>query len=150
MAARESGTERVLPAMFREPPAIFCGTKLSSVSAGLADGILWIRIWNEPQGEDIVGCIRQALDTGLLTTGADTIVDLTNFRGIVDWGAIHAVRDMAPWGLGRARQARIAYVSTDRMVGALIKLAAGLFPSGRHRLFVEHAAALAWLRDTGP
>jgi hypothetical protein len=146
MAVRGTGAERDLAAVQNDPPVIFCGTKVSSVSAGLTDGILWIRVENEPTGADVAGCIRQALDKGLLATGADTIVDLTRFRGVVDWGAVHAIRDMAPWGSGQARQARVAYVSTDRMVATLIKLVTSLFPSARHRLFTDYADALAWLR----
>lgn len=132
------------------PPAIVCGTKAGGVSAGQGPGFVWIRIKQEPAGTDLVDCIRQAHATGLLPVAANTLVDLTDFHGVVDWSAIHAVRDMARWGEGSNAKPRVAYVSKDRMFAALIRLVTGLFPSARHRLFASHADALAWLQASSP
>jgi hypothetical protein len=132
------------------PPAIVCGTSAGRVSAGQGPGFVWIRVDAEPTGADLVGCIGQGREMGLLTRSEPVIVDLTGFRGVVDWSAIHAVRDMGAWGEGSGAAAstaktRIAYVTKDRMFAALIRLVAGLFPQQRHRLFATCDEALAWL-----
>jgi hypothetical protein len=132
------------------PPAIVCGTKAGGVSAGQGPGFVWIRVEEEPSGADLMACIRQAHDTGLLPTATNTLVDLTDFHGVVDWSAIHAVRDMAPWGDASMAKPRVAYVSKDRMFAALIRLVTGLFPRARHRLFGNIADALAWLGAPPP
>lgn len=136
------------------PVAIDCGTKAGGVSAGQGPGFIWIRVYAEPTGADLVGCIGQGRATGLLTRGEPVLVDLTAFRGVVDWSAIHAVRDMDAWGEGSgaaepAGKIRIAYVTKDRMFAALIRLVAGLFPKQRHRLFATCHDALAWLHGRG-
>lgn len=146
MPTRDAGPHEDLSAGPFGPAAIVCGDKAGSVSAGQGPGFVWIRVVEEPKGEDFVGCIRLARETGLLTnSGANTLVDLTGFHGVVNWDAIHAVRDIAPWGQGAPAPRRIAYVSTDRMFAALVRLVAGLFPDVRHRLFKTREDALAWL-----
>ncbi len=130
------------------PPAIVCGSGGGRVSAGLADGVLWIVVENEPTGHDIVSCLRQARETRLIATSSDTLVDLTRFKGVVDWDALHLINQMAPWGLGWTRPPRIAYVSRDRLFGAVIRAVGGIFTSARHRLFRDGADALAWLRQS--
>ena len=132
------------------PPAIVCGTKAGGVSAGQGPGFVWIRVYEEPTGDDLVGCIRQGRETGLLTRGERVLVDLTAFRGVVDWGAIHAVRAMDRWGEGSGEKTRVAYVTKDRMFAPLIRLVTGLFPKTRHRLFGTYDAGLAWLRAGRP
>ena len=144
---QNSGSEQQGPgAKAAGPPAIVCGSSFGSVSATVTGGILWVAVENEPSGDDIVSCLRQARDTRLFGTCADTLVDLTRFTGVVDWEALHQVREMAPWGLGWSRPPRVAYVSRDRLFGAVIRAVGGVFTSARHRLFRDQAAALAWLR----
>ena len=128
------------------PPTIVCSSSFGSVSASLNGGLLWVVAENEPSGDDIVSCLRQARDTRLFGTCADTLVDLTRFTGVVDWQALHLIREMAPWGLGWSRPPRIAYVSRDLMFGAVIRAVGGVFTSAHHRMFRDQAAALAWLR----
>ena len=74
-----------------------------------------------------------------------TLVDLTNFRGPIDWSAIYAIQRMAPWGSGARGRSRVAYVSRDRMFGIVLKLIAGLFRRTRHRLFADEPDARGWL-----
>lgn len=149
MSTRDTGPEAGPSAGPFGPPAIICGTKAGGVSAGQGPGFVWIRVEEELAGADLVACIRQARESGLLPTATNTLVDLTRFHGVVDWSAVHAVRDMAPWGDGTKTKPRVAYVSKDRMFAALIRLVTGLFPRARHRLFGNVADALAWL-EAGP
>ncbi len=59
-------------------------------------GILWIDVAGEPEGMDIVDCLRAALADGRLTGSMPTLVDLTGFVAVLDWAAIRAVHTLAP------------------------------------------------------
>ena len=54
----------------------------------------------DPPGTALVRSLREAVDAGLVHKNMQTLVDLTNFTGSVDWGALQAIRKMAPWGEG--------------------------------------------------
>lgn len=125
-------------------PTIRIARGRGGVAAWVDGGILWVQVAGEARGEDLLACIRQSLDDGLLRTGMPTLVDLTGFNGVVDWASIHAIRDLAPWG--GAPAPRIAYVARDTWMSMLLKIIRTLFPRARHRLFLGHIAALAWLR----
>jgi hypothetical protein len=146
VAIQEPGAKDLQPLPGQDPPTIFCGNKFGSISAAISQEILWIQVEAEPTGADLVGCMQQAHASGMFALSAGTLVDLTAFRGVIDWRAIYAVRDMAAAGIGREPQSRVAYVSQDRMFGTLMRLLSGLFPNARHRLFSNAAAAVAWLR----
>ena len=122
-----------------------CGAATDSVTLVVNDGILDIRLEHEPRGEDLVRCLQRALDAGLMKYSMPTLVDLTNFRGQIDWSAIYAVQRMAPWGTGARGQSRVAYVSRDSMFKLVMKLIVGLFPYTRHRLFADEPEARDWL-----
>jgi hypothetical protein len=124
---------------------IVCGSNEGSVSLDFIDGILWVLVEGEPSGEDLLACIKQALETGLLKLNMSTIVDVTRFTGTVDWRSVRAIKDLAPWGTGGTEQPKIAYVARDDVFSMLIRILCALFPRCRHRLFLDKAEALKWL-----
>jgi hypothetical protein len=121
------------------------GSNEGSVSLDFIDGILWVLVEGEPSGDDLQSCIKQALDAGVLGLNMNTIVDVTRFTGTVDWQAVRAIKDLAPWGTGGIEQPRIAYIARDDVFGMLIRIICALFPRCHHRLFLDKTVALEWL-----
>src|SRR5690349_15487439 len=97
--------------------------------------LLFVDLVGEPSGPDMVDCFRRALDSGALKTSMRTLVDLTDFRGTVDWAAIDAIARMAPWGRGTPGAARVAYVVRNAPFVMLIKAAWARFPLVSYRIF---------------
>ncbi|MBV8169726.1 MAG: hypothetical protein JO021_23270 [Alphaproteobacteria bacterium] len=108
---------------------------------------LFVDLVGEPSGADMVACFRRALDSGRLTPSMRTLVDLTEFRGTVDWAAIDAIARMAPWGRGTPGAARVAYVVRNAPFMLLIKAAWARFPLASYRVFFSRDEAMVWLAD---
>jgi hypothetical protein len=107
--------------------------------------LLFVDLMGEPSGPDMVDCFRRALDSGALKPSMRTVVDLTEFRGAVDWAAIDAIARMAPWGRGTPGAARVAYVVRNAPFVTLIKAAWARFPLVSYRIFFSRDEALVWL-----
>ncbi len=128
--ARATGTDRV----------ISHGPRSGQISLKITPQHLLILVEGEPDGKELTACFRDAM-AGKAKIEMPTLVDLTRFRGQVDWGAIRAVRDMAPWG-----KSLVAYViNPDSMFDMVLKILGVIFGNAQHRRFGNHAEALAWL-----
>ena len=114
------------------------------ISLRLEAGVLRVTLEGEPPGEYFVDSFREGVNRGLARPGTPTLVELTRFRGVVDWSSIVMVRALAPWG--KANGSPVAYVGLDSMLGMLVNIAATLFPASRHRLFASEIEAMEWLR----
>ena len=123
---------------------IWSGTRADHVALKVAHGILWVSLEGEPRGEDLRFCFERALATGTITTSMRTLVDLLRFTGAVDWPSIHAIKDMAAWGMDG--QSRVAYLTRDTMFAVLLRALVDFFPRTRHRFFQDRDQALVWLR----
>ena len=122
------------------------GNSAGRISAELVDGILVIRAEDDPPGESLLALFGRGVKKGWITPDMPALVDLTRFTGSVDWAAVRAVREMAPWGDGAPGRSRVAYLIPDSEFNLLIRIAAALFTRTRHRAFLECAAAMEWLR----
>ena len=111
----------------------------------IKDEILWVFVDKEASGEDLTSCFTRAMHDGWLDTSMRTFVDLTTFTGAVDWASVRAVSEMAVWGSGRTSHSRVAYLVRDGQFGALVKIAAALFPLSAHRPFYDPGEAINWL-----
>jgi len=110
-----------------------CGRRLLVAVAGEPPGHLWLAPFQE-------GVARN-----LLFPGMRTLVDMTRFRGVVEWQAIAKLRKLAPWGTEADHPSRIAYLLREQGAAILIKAAGALFPGTEHRGFTEHRTAVEWL-----
>jgi len=130
------------------PPvgAITRGTAENGVSLRVEDGLLQISIHGDPPAGGLVDCFREAFATGTVAESMPVLVDLTRFSGRVDWPSIRAIGDLTPWGHDRSRSPRVAYLSDSPWFGALLKVAAALYPRTAHRRFDDASTARDWLR----
>ena len=117
------------------------------VSIELSNGILKVTVEGEPPGECLVTVFRRGIADGWVTPSMPALVDLSRFIGAVDWAAVRAVKDLAPWGTGLTGPSRTAYIVRNSMFGTLILAASALFVTAHHRAFTTEADALAWLRS---
>jgi hypothetical protein len=109
------------------------------------DKILWILVEREARAEEILSCLKEALQCDWMKLSMPTLVDLTRFTGAVDWSAIRTVSQMARWGTDSNEVARVAYLVRDGQFNAIVKIVAALFPLSAHRPFSNPEHALAWL-----
>jgi hypothetical protein len=125
----------------------------------MQSGVFWVKLEQDPKGDDIVACFAEARSSGLLSGPTPTMVDMLNFNGSIDWGAITAVRNLVPWerqhdsapGSRRAFTARCAYISIDPLLAPVIKILCDLFGGSRHRQFRDPEQGLLWiLQDEAP
>ena len=96
----------------------------------------------------IVDLFKQALAEGTMHPNMVTLLDLSSFTGGVDWTAIHAIIELAPWGTGAGRASKVAYVNKSAWFSAMIKLTSVLFPKTEHRQFSSVHHALQWLHSS--
>lgn len=134
------------PSPLPSAAAITRGTAQDGVTLRVEDGVLHIAILGDSPPGGLVDCFREAFATGVVAESMPVLVDLTRFRGRVDWPSIRAIGDLTPWGRDHTRSPRVAYLSDSPWFGALLKVAAALYPRSTHRRFDDARAALAWLR----
>jgi hypothetical protein len=124
-----------------------CGGS-NRVTLTVEGDFLRVEVAGEALDESIVDCFREAIAAGAVRPNMVTLVDLSNFNGSVDWSAIHAVANLAPWGTGAGRASKVAYVTKSAWFAALLKLVSVVFPKSQHRQFSSINHAIQWLRDT--
>jgi hypothetical protein len=129
------------------------GNARGSVTLQVKSGIFWVKITEDPRGEDLVACFREARQNRLLTGPMPTIVDILEFNGTIDWSAIGTIREMMSWEAGgqpidvkaTGILARCAYLSTDPLLAPVIKILCDLFGRTRHRQFRSPEQAMIWV-----
>lgn len=132
---------------------IRCGTARGSVTLEVKSGVFWVKVAQDPRGQDLVAAFQQARQQRLLTGPMPTIIDMLDFNGSIDWAAIGAIRDMTPWERNRLPGrddekpilARCAYISEDALLAPVIKIICDLFGRARHRQFRNPEQALLWV-----
>lgn len=107
---------------------------------------LRIDVVGEALDDGIVSCFREALAAGTIHPNMMTLVDLSNFKGGIDWSAIHAIASLAPWGGGSGPAPRVAFVTRSAWFAAMLKIASILFPKSECREFSSVANAIRWLQ----
>jgi len=122
------------------------GTAQDGVSLHVEGGLLHIRILGDAPAGGLADCFREALATGVITDSMPALVDLTRFSGRVDWQSVRQISDLVPWGRDETRSSRVAYLSDSPWFGAILKVAAALYPRTAHRRFDDAPTALEWLR----
>lgn len=110
-----------------------------------ASGRQHVLVEGEPEGRFLADCFRDGLACNCLNKSAPTLVDLRNFIGAIDWGAIENVSSMATWGSHGDERSHVAYVLRNDEFEMLIKIARELFPHTEHRTFRNLGEAIAWL-----
>jgi hypothetical protein len=149
------------------------GNAAGRVTLRVEHGVLWLKLEQDPHGSDVVECLERALAQGWLTTGMPILVDMLDFNGNIDWGAVRAIREIMPCagairaegaraqglpasGAGaegqaratvdRATQAgRVGYVTRDPMFAPVLRIIRDLFTRSRHRQFRDPEPALLWV-----
>ena len=81
------------------------------VTLSVSGDFLRIDVVGETLDDGIVGCFREALAAGTIHPNMMTLVDLSDFKGGIDWSAIHAIAGLAPWGSGSGPAPRVAFVT---------------------------------------
>jgi hypothetical protein len=120
----------------------------NSVTLTVTGTFLRIDVSGETLDSGIVGCFRQALAEGVMRPNMMTLVDLSNFKGGIEWSAIHTIAGLVPWGSEPGPAPRVAFVTRSAWFAAMLKIASVLFPKSEHREFASAANAVRWLRDT--
>jgi hypothetical protein len=132
-------------------PAIahLCGEEQpsGSVKLKISGRKLLITFAGEPPGHLLLELFQDALARELLSPGMQTLVDMTQFIGVVDWQALTKLRGLASWETDTAPPPRTAYLLRENGAALLVKAAAALFPASEHQIFAERAAAIAWLES---
>jgi hypothetical protein len=129
------------------------GNVRGRITVWITSGVPWVKLEQDPKGDDIVACFAEARSSGLLNGPTPAMVDLLSFNGSIDWTAITAIRSLIPWerqhnGASEGRRtytARCAYVSTDPLLAPVIKIICDLFGRSRHRQFRDPEQALLWV-----
>ena len=129
------------------PLPIIEGSGADRISIRLVDGILRISVEHEPPGECILVAVSKGIAAGWIRPNMLALVDLTRFTGSVDWAAMRAVKDLAPWGAGPTGRSRVAYLVRNDVFRFLIRATAALFMRTQHRTFRTEADALVWLNS---
>ena len=130
------------------PAQVFSGGAHGNrVSLTITGDFLRVDVTGEALDPGIVGCFREALAQGAIRPNMLVLVDLSDFAGGVDWAAIHAIVDLAPWGSEAGRASKVAYVNKSVLFSAMIKLISVLFPRTQHRQFSGVHHALQWLQQ---
>jgi hypothetical protein len=119
----------------------------NNVALSVTGDFLRIDISGEALDSGIVGLFRDALAEGTMRPNMMTLVDLSNFKGGIDWSAIHAIAGLAPWGSGPGPMPRVAFVTRSVWFAAMLKIASILFPKSEHREFSSAANAIRWLQS---
>ena len=117
------------------------------VTLSVTGDFLRIDVSGEALDNGIVGCFHQALVEGVMRPNMMTLVDLSSFKGGIDWSAIHAIAGLAPWGSESGRAPRVAFVTRSVWFAAMLKIASVLFPKTEHRDFASAANAIRWLQE---
>ena len=127
------------------PEHIFTRTNGSNrVTLRISGNLICVEIVGEALDYSLVECFREALSCGVVGLNMQSLVDLSHFNGTIDWGVLHAVFDLAPWGTDPG-PARVAYVTRSTWFKALLKLVSVLFPRNQHRQFPDAESAMRWL-----
>jgi hypothetical protein len=119
-----------------------------SVTLSIDGDFLRVDVAGELLDGGIVTCFREALAAGRIHPNMMTLVDLSDFKGGIDWTAIHTIAGLAPWGTAPGPAPRVAFVTKSVWFSAMLKLASILFPATQHRQFSGTRNAMLWLRAT--
>jgi hypothetical protein len=111
---------------------------------------LLIILEGEPDADMIVEGLKTGLAAGWLRLSMWTLVDLTNYMGVIDWGALKRLSEIAAWGRVSPEKSAVAYVVRNNEFGLIIKAISALFGRTRHRAFSMRADAVIWLMEKAP
>lgn len=120
------------------------GDSSNTVSIAVRSDRMLVVLEGEPDVRTIVECLQSGLDQGWLRLSMRTLVDLRRFFGVVDWGALKGLEDLAAWA-SDGRESRAAYLVRNDAFHFIIRAIAGLFLHTRHKVFTSREAAVAWL-----
>ena len=117
------------------------------VTLSIDGDFLRVDVSGDGLDDSIVDCFREAIAAGAVRPNMVTLVDLSDFNGGVEWGAVHAIAELVPWGSEIGRASLVAYVTKSAWFAALLKLVSVLFPKSQHRQFSGVNHAIQWLKD---
>lgn len=123
-------------------PAIAVSSPTGAVSLQVCGAVTLIEVAGEPNGSQLVACLRSGIEQRRMRPPLPVLVDLTEFTGAVDWSAIGKVARLSR---AHARGTRVAYLVRNPAFALLVKAAAMRFPRSLHRSFLDRRSALAWL-----
>lgn len=103
-----------------------------------------------PLGEDLVEIFRRGLTEENMETCIPTLVDMRQFRGAINWGAVREVSEMADWGGNGDRRPRVAFVSSSTLFQMIVKVVGVFFPRAHFKGFAHPDKALIWLKERQP
>jgi hypothetical protein len=125
-------------------PVFVCGSAGARVLLAVRPHRLYFAFEGEAESSQIIDTLRQARETGLLTTDDfSAFVDMAGFTGALDWRAIAEIGEVMP--KGDCTTNKNAYVVNDGITASLTKINSALFSKTEHRAFTVAAEALAWL-----
>jgi hypothetical protein len=109
---------------------------------------VFVTVGEEFEGRTAIELAKRAVASGYAMVHHGVLIDVTRFVGTIDWGAVHALREMNLWDPG-GDAARVAFLVRSNAFESLVTLAAALFPRAALRLCTEGEPALAWLQEPG-
>lgn len=131
-------------------PGFRQGDRIDYVDIRIQDGLLIIEVCGAPDTTKVLNGIRAGYQGGWIRPSMPTLVDVSTFRGKIDWLAIREVSELTIWGGSEQNPSRVAYISPDLFFAFVIKAVGILFPRSLHRLFSDRGAALTWLQAPQP
>ena len=96
----------------------------------------------EPSGTDLLAVLHKAISSGSIVNHRNTIVDLSQFRGALDWQAVRVARAMMGW---EEEGHRVAYVVMDEATAKWTKPLATSFEKTKIDTFGSFEEAQTWL-----
>lgn len=122
------------------------GPKSGQISLKAMPDRLFVLVEGEPDGKVLTDCFREALASDRFNIDVPSVVDLTRYHGQVDWAALRAIRDMAPW---KPHMTAIV-VRPHTMFDLIIKIVGTIFVNAQLRIFNSHDEAVSWLDSAPP
>lgn len=125
--------------------AVRAGTADDYIRLTQTSELLTCIIRGAPRGEDIVEVFVEGLASGKLRTTSRTLVDMREFTGSIDWGAIREISGLADWGSDPKGYPPVAFISDNLLFQMVAKIANAFFPRSFFKVFNDPEAALHWV-----
>ncbi len=124
------------------------GDGAHTVSIAVRGERMLIVLTGEACASVVLDCLAGGLEEGWLRLSMRTLVDMSDFVGVVDWPALHKLRTLAKWTADGPGRSRVAYVVRSDAFHPIIRVITALFDHTQHRIFTDRQAAVAWLAES--
>jgi hypothetical protein len=127
---------------------ITIGDELNYISIYRESDVLIFDLKGAPTGDNFIKAIVTGLNSGLVRPNSCTLVDLLEYRGVVDWRAIKLISLMKEWSDPTQAPNPVAFVKKTKFFVFIMKAIGAFFPQNRFAVFDTRSEALEWIAFT--